>query len=167
MVISLVWGTGYHRQVVTGAAEVAPPFPADIPGALSQSVGDNRSMNTATYELLAASSDHAIAVTIAFVCGLIVACALIWAVRVGMRVMDKDTHHPGLDEQPHVPEGGPVHEMRERREPDEMPITEVDGDRILPHDLHHASTRTGKDQKPRRWSPGSSGSFGGGGLGRT
>ncbi|MGX1560546.1 DUF6479 family protein [Streptomyces sp. NPDC055506] len=124
-------------------------------------------MKTATYELLAASSDHAIAVGIAFVCGLIVACALIWGVRVGMRVMDKDTHHPGPEEQPHVPDGGPVHELRERREPDDVPIMTPDGKRLLPHELHHSSTRTGKDQKPRRWSPGSSGSFGGGGLGRT
>ncbi|MET9759326.1 DUF6479 family protein [Streptomyces sp. NPDC006372] len=124
-------------------------------------------MRTATYEVLAASPEHAVAVTIAFVCGLIVACALIWAVRVGMRVMDKDTHHPDPEEQPHLPDGGPVHETREMREPDDVPIVTRDGKRLLPHELHHASTRTGKDQKPRRWSPGSSGSFGGGGLGRT
>ncbi|MER6713016.1 MULTISPECIES: DUF6479 family protein [unclassified Streptomyces] len=124
-------------------------------------------MTTATYEVLAASSDHAVAVTIAFIGGLIVACALIWAVRVGMRVMDKDTHHPDPAEQPHLPETGPVREMREMREPDEMPLVTRDGERLLPHELHHASTRTGKDQKPRRWLPGSSGSFGGGGLGHT
>lgn len=124
-------------------------------------------MRTATYDLLAASSDHAVAVTIAFVGGLIVACALIWAVRVGVRVMDKDTHHPGPEEQPRLPEGGPVFETREMREPDDVPVMAPDGRRLLPHELHRASTRTGKDQKPRRWSPGSSGSFGGGGLGRT
>jgi hypothetical protein len=124
-------------------------------------------MTTATYEVLAASSDHAVAVTIAFVGGAIIALALIWAVLVGMRVMDKDTHHPSPEEQPHLPEGGPVHEMREMREPDEMPVVTRDGERLLPHELHHASTRTGKDQKPRRWLPGSSGSFGGGGRGHT
>lgn len=124
-------------------------------------------MNTATYAELAASSDHAVAVTIAFVCGLIVACALLWAVRVGMRVMDKDTHHPSPEEQPHVPDTGPVREMREMREPDDMPVVTREGQRLMPHELHHSSTRTGKDQKQRRWSPGSSGSFGGGGLGRT
>ncbi|MET9395151.1 DUF6479 family protein [Streptomyces sp. NPDC006624] len=124
-------------------------------------------METATYAVLAASSDHAVAVAIAFVSGLVVACALIWAVRVGMRVMDKDIRHPGPEEQPHVPEGGPVRETREMREPDDVPVVTLDGDRLLPHELHHASTRTGKDQSRRRWSPGSSGSFGGGGLGRT
>ncbi|MFH9012764.1 DUF6479 family protein [Streptomyces sp. NPDC017943] len=124
-------------------------------------------MNTAAYDSLAASSDHAVAVTIAFVAGLIVACALIWAVRVGMRVMDKDTHHPAPDEQPHLPDTGPVRETREMREPDDMPVVTRDGQRIMPHELHRASTRTGKDQNPRRWSPGSSGSFGGGGSGRT
>ncbi|MFJ5997039.1 DUF6479 family protein [Streptomyces sp. NPDC092370] len=124
-------------------------------------------MNTATYAELAASSDHAVAVTLAFVGGLIVACALIWAVRVGMRVMDTDTHHPAPEEQPHMPDTGPVREMREMREPDDVPVVARDGQRIMPHELHRASTRTGKDQNPRRWSPGSSGSFGGGGLGRT
>lgn len=124
-------------------------------------------MNTATYDSLAASSDHAVAVTIAFVAGLIVACALIWAVRVGMRVMDKDTRHPTPEEQPHLPDTGPVREAREMREPDDVPVVTRDGQRLMPHELHRASTRTGKDQQLRRWSPGSSGSFGGGGLGRT
>ncbi|MFE1251905.1 DUF6479 family protein [Streptomyces sp. NPDC058735] len=124
-------------------------------------------MKTATYVVLAASPDHVVAVVIAFVSGLVVACALIWAVRVGMRVMDKDIHHPGPEEQPHVPEGGPVRETREMREPDDVPVVPRGGRRLLPYELHHASTRTGKEQQPRRWSPGSSGSFGGGGLGRT
>ncbi|GAB2735159.1 DUF6479 family protein [Streptomyces bullii] len=121
-------------------------------------------MSTAT-NLLAASADHAFAVTVAFIGGLVIACALIWAVRVGMRVMDTDTHHPSPEEQPHLPEGGPIREIREMREPDEVPVVTDDNQRLLPHELHRAQTRTGKDQHRRRWTPGSSGSFGSGGLG--
>lgn len=118
-------------------------------------------------ELLAASADHAFGLAVAFIGGLVIAGALIWAVRVGMRVMDKDTHHPAPEEQPHLPETGPVHEVREMREPDEMPVVADVNERLLPHDLHRASTRTGKDQHRRRWLPGSSGGFGSGGLGHT
>ncbi|GAB2864661.1 DUF6479 family protein [Streptomyces deserti] len=124
-------------------------------------------MSTATYELelLAASTDHAFAVAAAFIGGLVIAGALIWAVRVGMQVMDKDTHHPSPEEQPHLPDGGPVFETLEVREPDEVPVVLNDNERLLPHELHRARTRTGKDQHRPRWSPGSSGSFGSGGLG--
>ncbi|MEV5436467.1 DUF6479 family protein [Streptomyces sp. NPDC052682] len=121
-------------------------------------------MSTAMH-LLAASSDHALAVTMAFIGGLVIAGALIWAVRVGMRVMDTDTHHPAPEEQPHLPEGGPVFEIQEMREPDEVPVAASDNERLLPHELHRAWTKTGQDQHRRRWSPGSSGSFGSGGLG--
>ncbi|MFI8188595.1 DUF6479 family protein [Streptomyces sp. NPDC085946] len=122
-------------------------------------------MDTATYEVLAASSDHAGAVAAAFIGGLVIAGALIWAVRMGMRVMEKDIHHPGPEEQPHLPDGGPVREAREIREADEMPVTLVDNDRLLPHELHRAQTKTGKDQQRPRWTPGSSGGFGSGGPG--
>ncbi|MBD0419402.1 DUF6479 family protein [Streptomyces sp. NPDC052309] len=119
-------------------------------------------MSTATYELLAASD--AVNVTVAFVLGLVVAGALIWAVRVGMRVMERESPRPRADEQPKLPDTGPVHEEREMREPDEVPRVTNGGARLMPYELHPASTRRGEDQKRRRWLPGSSGSFGGGGL---
>ncbi|MEV5433701.1 DUF6479 family protein [Streptomyces sp. NPDC052701] len=122
-------------------------------------------MSTATYELLAASSDHVIAVAMAFIGGLVIAGALIWAVRVGMGVMERDTHHPGPEEQPCLPDGGPVRETREMREPDEVPVAVSFDDRLLPHELHRARTRTGRHQQRPRWQPGSSGGFGSGGLG--
>ncbi|WP_428843733.1 DUF6479 family protein [Streptomyces hirsutus] len=49
-----------------------------------------------------------------------------------------------------MPEGGPVREVCERREPDEMPRG---GDRLGPHDLHGGSSgsRTGTSQDRPRW----------------
>lgn len=120
-------------------------------------------MSTATYELLAESQD-VLNVAAAFFGGLFVAGALILAVRIGMRVLDQEPHRPSPEEQPKLPDGGPVHEIREIREPDEVPVAE-NGERLLPHELHRAGSRTGKDQQRRRWLPGSSGGFGSGGLG--
>ncbi|NEY36806.1 hypothetical protein GTU99_32505 [Streptomyces sp. PRKS01-65] len=120
-------------------------------------------MSTAMYGL-AASSEHALNMTAAFIGGLVIAGALIWAVRVGMRVMEQELERPRPEEQPKLPVTGPVREEREIREPDEVPLV-VDGSgRLMPYQLHPASTRRCKDQQRRRWIPGSSGSFGGGGL---
>ncbi|GAA2539779.1 MULTISPECIES: DUF6479 family protein [Streptomyces] len=121
-------------------------------------------MNTAAYELLAASQ-HVWNLAAAFIGGLVVAGALIWAVRVGMRVMDREEHRPSPEEQPKLPDGGAVREMREVREPDEVPLVSKGGARLMPYELHHAGSRTGKDQHRKRWLPGSSGAFGSGGPG--
>ncbi|MFC5669113.1 DUF6479 family protein [Streptomyces incanus] len=121
-------------------------------------------MSTATYELLAASTPvlHLVA---AFVGGLVIAGALIWAVRVGMKVMDQEELRPNPEDQPRLPETGAIREEREMREPDEMPLSPRDGERLMPYQLHHSATRTGKDQQRKRWLPGSSGAFGSGGPG--
>ena len=121
-------------------------------------------MSTATFEIAATSGD-VLNVIAAFVGGLVIAGALIWAFWFGMRVSDRELPRPAPGEQPHLPAGGAVHEMSEVREPDEVPHAE-DGERMMPYELHHAGTRTGKDQHRRRWMPGSSGSFGSGGLGQ-
>ncbi|GGU61122.1 DUF6479 family protein [Streptomyces daghestanicus] len=122
-------------------------------------------MGTATTDLLAATQ-HTLNMTAAFLGGLVIAGALIWAVRVGLRVLDRDTGHPRPDEQPKMPATGPVREEREMREPDDVPVMAPGGSRLMPYELHRASTRRGKDQTRRRWLPGSTGSFGGGGLPR-
>ncbi|KPI13464.1 hypothetical protein OK074_2389 [Actinobacteria bacterium OK074] len=121
-------------------------------------------MNTATYEVLAASS-NVLNVLGAFAGGLILAGALIWAVWLGMRVRDREPACPLREEQSRLPESGAVHEIREMREPDEMPHATRESERLMPYDLHHAATRRREDQNRRRWTPGSSGSFGSGGLG--
>ncbi|CAM5316687.1 DUF6479 family protein [Streptomyces griseomycini] len=121
-------------------------------------------MSTAAYELLAASQ-HVWNLVAAFIGGLVVAGALVWAVRVGMRVMDREEPRPAPEEQPRLPDGGAIRETREVREPDEVPLTSKDGARLMPYELHHAGSRTGKDQQRKRWMPGSSGGFGSGGPG--
>lgn len=119
-------------------------------------------MSTAAFEVLAASQD-VLNVTAAFLGGLVVAGALMWAVRLGIRVMEREPHRPTAEEQPRLPDTGAVHEIREVREPDDVPAA-VDGRRLMPYELHQAGTRTGDDQHRRRWRPGSSGSFGSGGF---
>lgn len=120
-------------------------------------------MSTATFELAAASGD-VLNVLAAFVGGLVIAGALVWAVRLGMKVRDEELPRPRPEEQPHLPTTGAVHEIREMREPDEVPHSE-NRERMLPHEMHHAGSKRGDDQHRKRWMPGSSGSFGGGGLG--
>ncbi|HET9383351.1 MAG TPA: DUF6479 family protein [Streptomyces sp.] len=119
-------------------------------------------MSTAGFEVLAASRD-VLNVMAAFIGGLVVAGALVWAVRVGIRVMERESHRPTAEEQPHLPDTGAVHEVREVREPDEMPVA-TDGRRLMPYEIHQAQSRRGVDQHRLRWRPGSSGSFGSGGF---
>ncbi|MFI9648196.1 DUF6479 family protein [Streptomyces sp. NPDC052040] len=121
-------------------------------------------MNTMSFVLLAVSREQ-INVFAAFLGGLVVAGALIWAVRMGMSVRDREPDPPTPEEQPHLPEGGPVLEEREVREPEEVPHAAQESERLMPYQLHHAASRRGDDQERKRWHPGSSGSFGSGGPG--
>ncbi|WP_425828348.1 DUF6479 family protein [Streptomyces fractus] len=105
-----------------------------------------------------------------FIAGLVIALALIWAVWMGIRFRRREPGPPDPADQPKLPRTGPVHEVREMREPDEMPRTDNGGSRLTPHELHSDGNAGGKrseDQRPRRWSRGHSGSFGSGGPGRT
>lgn len=123
-------------------------------------------MSTATF-VLAATSSEVLNVIAAFVGGLFIAGALVWAVQLGMRVQDRESPRPRLEDQPHLPETGPIRELREMREPDELPAAADGQERLMPYQLHHAGSRRGKDQQRKRWLPGSSGGFGSGGLGHT
>ncbi|MGW0912948.1 DUF6479 family protein [Streptomyces sp. NPDC002784] len=113
---------------------------------------------------LAAAGSDVLNVVAAFAGGLFIAGALVFAVQFGMRVMDRELPHPSPEEQPTPPVGGPIREIREMREAEEIPLA-AGGERLMPHDLRRQSTRRGADQKRKRWLPGSSGSFGSGGLG--
>ncbi|MEU8588901.1 DUF6479 family protein [Streptomyces sp. NPDC048664] len=121
-------------------------------------------MNTASYAVLAVSQEQ-LNVFLAFIGGMIVSGILIWAVQLGMTVRDKEPAPPRPEEQPHLPEWGAVHEEREMREPEEVPVAAQESERLMPYQLHHAATRRGEDQQRKRWHPGSSGSFGSGGPG--
>ncbi|MEV6959899.1 DUF6479 family protein [Streptomyces sp. NPDC051207] len=99
------------------------------------------------------------------VAGLIVVAVLIGAFVLGVRVMRREPRRPRSEEQPHMPDGGPVREVREHREPNEMPRSD---ERVLPHDMPahgNSGTRTSPSEDRPRWNEGSSGSFGSGGPG--
>ncbi|MFF1449245.1 DUF6479 family protein [Streptomyces sp. NPDC058274] len=122
-------------------------------------------MNATGYEL--AASGAAVGVIIAFVGGLIIAGALIWAVRFGIKVRRREPGPPTPAEQPTLPQSGAVYETREAREPDEVPQAGQEGERLRPNNMHAAGSKTAEDQPRPRWESGSSGSFGSGGPGST
>ncbi len=110
---------------------------------------------------------HVLAVVGSFFGALIVAAALVWAVQMGIKTMMRQPPVPKSQEHGHLPDTGPVHESSERREPEEVPEYE-ERDRLTPHQIPgfgNTSSKTSTDQKPRKWSPGTSGSFGSGGAG--
>jgi hypothetical protein len=124
-----------------------------------------RTMSGEFYDL--AASGAAVGVIAAFLGGLILVGALLWAFWLGNKVRKREPRPPRPDEQPKLPESGPVQEVREMREPDEVPHAKDESERLRPQNLHASGSKRSEDQEPRRWSPGSSGSFGGGGPGKT
>ncbi|MFF7446269.1 MULTISPECIES: DUF6479 family protein [unclassified Streptomyces] len=99
------------------------------------------------------------------VAGLAVVLVLLGAFWLGSRLRRRESPPPTPEQQPRLPEGGPVREVQENREPDEMPRSDH---RLTPHEMPssgNSSTRTGSDQERPRWNEGSSGSFGSGGPG--
>ncbi|MFJ8632056.1 DUF6479 family protein [Streptomyces sp. NPDC093568] len=97
--------------------------------------------------------------------GLVVVALLIGAFVVGARIRSREPAPPRPEEQPRLPEGGPVHEVREQREPDEVPRSDR---RLTPHEMPahgNVSSRRSASQQRRRWDEGRSGSFGSGGQG--
>ncbi|MFI6088159.1 DUF6479 family protein [Streptomyces sp. NPDC051218] len=125
-------------------------------------------MVTASGELhVLAVSGAALGTIAAFVGGLALVGALLWAFWLGNRVRGREPRPPRPEEQPKLPDSGPVHEIREMREPDEVPHAKDESERLRPENLHASGTKRSENQKRRRWSPGSSGSFGGGGPGKT
>ncbi|GGV22258.1 DUF6479 family protein [Streptomyces spectabilis] len=85
---------------------------------------------------------------LAFGLGLLIVAALTWAVWLGIRVRRREPDRPRPEEQPRLPDEGPVREVQERREPDEVPR---DGGRLTPHQLKGGGTigsRPSDDQGP-------------------
>ncbi|MBL1104063.1 hypothetical protein JK361_05490 [Streptomyces sp. 5-8] len=101
------------------------------------------------------------------VVGVACAAGLIWAFRMGFKVRRREPGPPRPEEQPRMPSTGPVRETLEMREPDEVPRAAGDGERLTPYQVGNVGSRRAEDQRRMRWSPGSGGSFGGGGGGRT
>ena len=97
--------------------------------------------------------------------GVVVVAVLIGAFWLGVRVKRREPPRPTPAEQPRPPEGGAVREVRENREPDEVPQSDQ---RLTPHQMPGhgtAGTRSGTSEGRPRWDEGSSGSFGSGGAG--
>lgn len=122
-------------------------------------------MDTTWYEAAAGTSAFGIVAIV--VGGLLIAAALVWAVRLGVRVMHSEHsgRTPRGGEHPTLPDSGPVHETHQRREPDEVPRAEETGRRLTPHELGSSGGRRSGEQSRPRWDEGSSGSFGSGGPG--
>ena len=101
------------------------------------------------------------------VAGVVIVAALIGTVWWGYRRRQQQPPPPRPEEQPRLPDSGPVREVRENREPDEVPTS---GERLTPHQVRdHSTTASGPSpakERPR-WNDGSSGSFGSGGPGHT
>ncbi|MGX1128495.1 hypothetical protein RKD49_000685 [Streptomyces glaucescens] len=122
-------------------------------------------MSTATMQLAEPSGLLSIAM---FVVGIAVLALLLGGFWLGTRIRLRESPRPRPEEQPHLPPGGAVHEVREVREPLDVPKMPKGGRPLLPHEMGsfgNARTRTGSDQSRPRWSKGSSGSWGGGGPG--
>ncbi|MFF4586153.1 DUF6479 family protein [Streptomyces sp. NPDC001388] len=118
-----------------------------------------------TYEAAAASSVFGVVAVL--VCGLLITGALIWAVRLGIKVRRREPRPPRRTEQPTRPATSAVHDGQERREPDEVPVAADESERLTPHQLNPSGTKRSEDQTRPRWDSRSGGSFGSGGPGRT
>lgn len=119
-------------------------------------------MTTAWMDLAAGRGALGVGLVVA---AFVVVALLIGAFAIGVRSRRRQPPPPRPEEQPRMPEGGPVREVRENREPEEMPKTE---ERLTPHELKAHGNVGGSPAEPGarpRWDEGSSGSFGSGGPG--
>jgi len=110
-----------------------------------------------------AASGSAVGGIVPFLIGVIVVGGLIFAVWWGRRARSEQPPPPRPEEQPRLPESGPVGEVRERREPDAMPR----GDRTTPHGLGGGTSHRAPDQGAPTRDRNSGGGFGSGGPGPT
>ncbi|GHE60758.1 MULTISPECIES: DUF6479 family protein [Streptomyces] len=114
-----------------------------------------------------AANDFAVGIG-PLVAGVVVVALLIGAVVMGYRSRRRAPAPPRPEEQPKMPEGGPVREEQQVRRASEMPQDEEH--RLTPHEMPghgNASTSTNPEQKRPRWNEGGSGGFGSGGPGGT
>ncbi|MFJ7905197.1 DUF6479 family protein [Streptomyces sp. NPDC096198] len=103
-----------------------------------------------TLEQLAAGGSAAGSAVI-LLCGVLVTAALLWAIRLGIKVRRRESPPPRRGEHPVPPRSGPVGEERNMREPNEVPRTTEKGDRRTPHELGNAPSRPSTDQTRPRW----------------
>ncbi|MGW5371826.1 DUF6479 family protein [Streptomyces sp. NPDC004009] len=119
-------------------------------------------MDTAQMQLAAASGLMSLVLFLIAVGLLALLAGGFW---MNSRVKYRESPRPRPEEQPQLPPEGPVHEVRENRESQEVPVTPPGGRPLTPYELSNLDTRPSESKDRPRWSKGSSGSFGGGGLG--
>ncbi|MBG0857454.1 hypothetical protein I2W78_37820 [Streptomyces spinoverrucosus] len=119
-------------------------------------------MNTASMQLAAPSGLLLLIPIVVAVAVLVVLWGSFW---MGNRIKLGEPPRPRPEDQPHLPPGGAVHEVRENREPDEVPRIPKGGRPLTPYELTNMRTRPSASKDRPRWGKGTTGSFGGGGLG--
>jgi hypothetical protein len=121
-------------------------------------------MNTTSWDLAAESGAVGIGLIVA---GVVVVALLLGAFVLGSRIRRREPGPPRPDEQPRMPADGPVREVRETREPNEMPRSDH---RLTPHEMPghgNMPSRSNPEKERPRWDQDSGGSFGSGGPGGT
>ncbi|MER7918335.1 MULTISPECIES: DUF6479 family protein [unclassified Streptomyces] len=119
-------------------------------------------MNTASMQLAAPSGLMSLVLFVVAVGLLAMLAGGFW---LTSRVKSQEPARPRPEEQPKLPPEGAMHEVRENRDYQEVPRTPKGGRPLTPYELSNMDSKTSEDQQRPRWSSGSSGSFGGGGLG--
>ncbi|MGW4567077.1 DUF6479 family protein [Streptomyces sp. NPDC004561] len=119
-------------------------------------------MITASMQLAAASGLMSLVLFIVAVALLALLGGGFW---LTSRVKYRESPRPRPEEQPQLPPEGPVHELRENRDFSEVPKTPKGGRPLTPYELTNIDSKPSDSKDRPRWSKGSSGSFGGGGLG--
>ncbi|MFF8730932.1 DUF6479 family protein [Streptomyces sp. NPDC015171] len=119
-------------------------------------------MNTASMQLAAASGLISL---VLFAIALAVLAVLAGGYWLTSREKYREPPRPRAEEQPKLPPEGAVHEIRENRESADVPRTAKGERPLTPYELTNMDTRSSDSKERPRWSKGSSGSFGGGGLG--
>ncbi|MDO0930809.1 DUF6479 family protein [Streptomyces sp. DG2A-72] len=79
--------------------------------------------------------------------GVVVVALLLGAVRLGARVRRREPPPPRPEEQPRLPDDGPVREVLENREPNEVPRSRH---RLTPHRLDGHGTAATRPGPPHR-----------------
>ncbi|MFF4486596.1 DUF6479 family protein [Streptomyces sp. NPDC001544] len=119
-------------------------------------------MSTAAMQLAAASGLMSLFLFLVAVAVLAILAGGFW---LTSRVRYNESPRPRPEEQPHLPPGGAVREVRENRQSEEVPVVTKGERPITPYELRNQDTKPSESKDRPRWSRGSSGSFGGGGLG--
>lgn len=129
--------------VVVTRRELPVPTVSNPDRVHDEGLGYSRAMDNAWMDMAAGK---ALGIGLVAV-GVVVVALLLGAFWAGARARRRQPPPPRPDEQPRMPEGGPVREEREHRESDEVP---QDGRRRTPHEMTSSSTPVDPTEQERR-----------------